>query len=703
MTLLKRCLLVSLLLFVIWPYEAFATQPNPSLSQAEETYTLAVRSFEKGPEEYVAARRLFESIRYYQESIMYLCYIDAVTALTYCDLDTSLAAFRMLGIANFKDADVYYLYTSARRAEQVGQYNDAITLYESIELLDSHDRLLSLRKLVFQMDNPDFELPHTNAKANGYAYVMSDGIPVYDTPNDRGAFASLPFYQLLQINAFAYDKEGRLYAQTTIRDPQCFINKQQAPKNGYILAYYLHFLSNEEMQVLGLPYRSPLIGGELKWLGTITKRNTTISASPDQVIALCQVSKGDTLWIVGEVVSALGVTYYKVLQPNQGQQNDDNAFGYVPADHFAESPIPGPTPMPLLAPVSSVTSIPGINAISIAAPEQIYNQAFGYFLAGTEKALTEAKRLFLLQREYQNSAIYADYTQILLQAEMGLFDEARKTLADLEDTGYFWCRKANLYKGVAPNEPIEIADPAVILKYLQARELESKDLFGDAFLLYSQLGNYLDAMQRCVATGAKDADGLNTPALFMADALSDTQVSKQLERWPMHPFIINILPAETNDESMRYMFQQREYILKSFPHTKDEAFVMLPKGSTVITYDAYQIPKDIDTLLHKKFIKALFNSLQNQGMMSSLVVYFEDIVLEKILSIDVSRDLKRWNVCAMFKMTEPSTGDIVYMPFQMSSEGAQSSCYFDSVSRSTDAFIRSYPLLFTPWATDADD
>lgn len=682
-----KCGCLVLLLILLIPIQCLAAETGYSFANVDETYVTATEIFARGAEEHQSARALFDSIRYYKDSAQYINYIDALAALAANDFDPALIAFRMLGIVHFLDADLLYTYTCARRAEQIGDYFSAIDLYAQLTIRDSEQRLLSLRKYVFQMDNPDDELPPSNARLGGYAYVMAEGVGAVDTPDATEPFAILPFYQLIHINGFSYDAQGRLYVQTTI-DSQSSLTRMHQPQNGYIPAYFLHFLSDDEMLTLELAYHTPLIGNGLTWLGTVAKRNTAINEQPGQSASLGQVNVGDTLLIVDEVTGSNGDTYYRV------KTGDGEAYGYVLADRFEGSPVPGPTPAPLPRPEPPRRSVPG-NVSTPATPEQIYALALRYALDGSESALERAMQLFLLHREYENSAFYADYMGILLCIERGEFDQAREALLALEETGYFWCRKANLYRGIMPNEPVEIADPETITKYLQAREMESAGLSSGAYALYEGLGNYLDSIERGIQAGAADAAALENPKLFMSSFSQSDNIPAEFKQWPLRPIVIYEISSNKNSSDLKELFLMREGIMKRSPRVREEGFLSLPEGITMMAHDAYRTPKDIETLIIDKFMKMLSAHYKDRKIIQSNSVFFDQIALEKVLSVDISKDLKRWNVCVVLKMTEPQTGDIVFMPLQMSSDGSLSSSYFDSVSRSVNAFVQEYALLLS--------
>lgn len=236
---------LAFLLVLLALYPALALESGTYEVPAKRIYETALQMIEHGEVgDFVIARALFEECEGYEDSTLYIDYIEGVAALDGEDFTNAIRLLSPLADEDFLDAQVLLSYVRARREEAAGNFIHAILLYRELDIRDSLDRLIALRLAHPDYFPVDSDLP-ADAVEGSYAFVMEDVLPVWTKPGGGEQIGVYTRFTRVRAIAFAYS-EGMLWA--CVIQPDTFTNHaEDYSKDGFcfVPANALHYSGDE--------------------------------------------------------------------------------------------------------------------------------------------------------------------------------------------------------------------------------------------------------------------------------------------------------------------------------------------------------------------------------------------------------------------------------------------------------------------------
>ncbi|MDR1600505.1 MAG: SH3 domain-containing protein [Oscillospiraceae bacterium] len=518
-----------------------------SYNAARRAYTAAIDYFEAG--ERAKARSVFNQVNGYEDSGLYVQYIDGEAYLEQGELASAAITFQTLSGVEFLDSKQLYDYTQGLRAEQTDKPRQAMLMFNRASIRDSITRYASLAARYPQIDISKDELPEL-AKVNGYAFVAKDGLTPVLAPDmaplptpipseaerDNG---ELKIFDVVRTLAFAWGAKGRVWSRIAPTD------KDEALGFVDLASLYLMTADDEANYAAALAANPPRTD-HYAYVNVNTKLNIRPQTSKSGVVT--QADRNKIVQVLESPITGEdGAEWSKVLVG--GQQ------GYAPNEYLrpmteaeeetyrlsigvTPAPTVRVTPMPTQRAAAAVVSVgtqparPPLPS-SIPAPsasEEEYDLALWLMSVGFTRydpldSLQRAVSLFEKLGGYKSADVYAEYARFLLFIELGAYDVAQTRLDTMYKEGFFAPEKLALTYGEIPVPP---ADDLYI--YLLARNAaRSGEDIMYAIALLDGL-NALDATERMTLLSLSISEPPNVEDAAMERRPRDT--IKKPTRYP---------------------------------------------------------------------------------------------------------------------------------------------------------------------------
>ncbi|GHU74580.1 hypothetical protein AGMMS49992_16440 [Clostridia bacterium] len=446
-----------ILVLMLMPVTTTFADEDWDLRIAQRNYNNAVRDFHEAKTKTDKERNLavFMGLGNYLQSPEFVIYYQGRQYLENDDLENAYGAFLALG--DFEDAKELRIYVDGRISERSDEISNAISSYKKINILDSSERLDSLRLRYPDLDD---DLP-PDAKRNQYIFIASEMTkPIAALGKEPKQEArTLHKNDIVQARDIVRDESGKAWVE--IVSPQ-----QNDISLGFIAIDNLRFFTFEDQRNYAHAIDNELAAPSIHYM---RMSNGSVSMFPSESTVehplrvfvrpeIVQMLKtpyaiDNQLWVSVEAKNGdRGFILSKDLEPmsEEAEIAYRKELGSIPVVRITPIPRLTQTPSPVYAAMNRPSYPPIPDAIKTPKEREdryyfaLWLLTVGYTKYDKIKTLETAIEILTNLGRYKNSKIYLDYARLLLSIAKKDFSAALNQLDRLYQNGFFGTNAADL-------------------------------------------------------------------------------------------------------------------------------------------------------------------------------------------------------------------------------------------------------------------